>query len=88
MKTLIYAGANDKTVNGVSYKIYQAQVLGRSVVVSYGPIEIQGRKTIRGWAKEQIKSYESTSQAEAALEKLIASKLAKGYRYATPAQIP
>ncbi len=87
-QTLIWLGENLNNVSEVSYKIYQARVSGSSLITNWGPVEVRGRKVVRGWTKSQVKSFSSPTEAQAALRKQIGAKIQKGYSKARPAQIP
>lgn len=84
MKIFFFMGRNPLTRSGVSWKIWKIVRLNRSVTTYWGAAALERRKVVpKGDLAHRTRYFKSVAAAVGFEEKLIASKLEKGYERRT-----
>jgi predicted DNA-binding WGR domain protein len=80
MKIFFYMGTNPRTVERVSWKIWQIERQGRKVTTYWGPAKLVKRRPIPASAlRETTRTFASPEAARSFEAQRIHKKLAKGY---------
>jgi cbb3-type cytochrome oxidase cytochrome c subunit len=84
MKTFFYMGRNNRTIGGVSWKIWKIARKGNRVETRWGPAMLVRRKVVpKSTLQSKAWRFRNKTAAKEFERKRIQSKLAKGYERST-----